>query len=196
VEGDIVIGVPDSGIHAAIGYAEESGIPYGVGLIKNRYIGRTFISPTQKEREKGVRIKLNPLRATIEGKRVIMIDDSIVRGTTVANLVALLKHAGAKEVHMRACAPPFLYPCYYGTDVPDQENLIACKYTVDEICKKIGADSLGYLSIKSLPEIARGSKCGYCDACFTGNYPTETPEFEMEDIDEKEIRKSLKFEIQ
>lgn len=197
VEGDIVIGVPDSGLSAALGYAEESGIPYGTGLIKNRYIGRTFISPTQGQREIGVRIKLNALKKDVEGKRVIMIDDSIVRGTTVARLVNILKTAGAKEVHMRVSSPKFLWPCYYGTDVPTREKLIACKYdTVEEIAKVIGVDSLGYLDTENLHDIAKGSKCGFCDACFTGNYPTEVPQhLEEEQKNETEIRKSPKFTI-
>lgn len=196
VEGDIVIGVPDSGIDAAIGYSEESGIPYGLGLIKNRYIGRTFISPTQSQREIGVKIKLNALSNSVKGKRVIMIDDSIVRGTTVARLVKTLKDAGAKEIHMRVSSPPFLWPCYYGTDVPSKENLIACKNSIPEICEKIGVDSLGYLGIKNLHNIGIGAKCGFCDACFTGNYPTDVPLHEQEENkDEAEIRKTPKFTI-
>lgn len=196
VEADLVIGVPDSGLDAALGYAEESGIPYGVGLIKNRYIGRTFISPTQQEREIGVKIKLNVLKSAVKGKRVVMIDDSIVRGTTCAKLVKMLKDAGAKEVHMRVCSPKFLWPCYYGTDVPDKEYLIACKHSTEEIRDMIGADSLGYLSIEGIHKIGEGANTTFCDACFTGDYPTATPEMEMENVDEKEIRKSLKFEIQ
>lgn len=196
VEGDLVIGVPDSGLDAAIGYAEESGIPFGFGLVKNRYIGRTFISPTQSAREIGVKIKLNALNSSVEGKRVIMIDDSIVRGTTVARLVNILRKAGAKEVHMRVSSPPFLWPCYYGTDVPSKDKLIACQYPLDEIAKVIGVDSLGYLSTESLKSLTLGKDCGYCDACFTGKYPTDIPNFEQEDIiDETEIRKSPKFTI-
>ena len=197
VEGDIVIGVPDSGISAAIGYAEESGIPYGIGLVKNRYIGRTFISPTQGQREVGVKIKLNALREAVEGKRVIMIDDSIVRGTTVARLVNTLKMAGAKEVHMRVSSPKFLWPCYYGTDVPTRDNLIACKYdTVEEISKVVGVDSLGFLGLENLHDIAKGAKCGFCDACFTGDYPTEIPVNSDEgDKNEENIRKSAKFTL-
>ena len=196
VEADMVIGVPDSGLDAALGYAEESGIPYGIGLIKNRYIGRTFIAPTQGAREDAVKIKLNAMRATVEGKRIVMIDDSIVRGTTCGRIVKILKDAGAKEVHMRVCSPPFLWPCYYGTDVPSKEHLIACRLNADEICKQINADSLGYLSLEGLHKIGEGAHTTFCDACFTGNYPTATPEKEIEDVDEKEIRKSLKFEIQ
>lgn len=196
VDGDIVIGVPDSGLDAAIGYAEQSGIPYGMGLVKNRYIGRTFINPTQGQREIGVKIKLNALAATVKGKRVIMVDDSIVRGTTVARLVNTLRSAGAKEVHMRVSSPPFLWPCYYGTDVPSKDKLIACKYPLEEIPKVIGVDSLGYLGIDQLKNIALDLKCGYCDACFTGIYPTEIPKHPGEGgCNETEIRKSPKFKI-
>ena len=196
VEGDLVIGVPDSGIDAAIGYAEQSGIPYGLGLVKNRYIGRTFISPTQAKREDGVKVKLNALRKSVEGKRIIMIDDSIVRGTTVARLVKILRNAGAKEVHMRVSSPPFLWPCYYGTDVPSKDKLIACQYPLDKIAEVVGVDSLGYLGTENLHNIAKGAKCGFCDACFTGVYPTPTPKHEQEDkMNETEIRKSPKFTI-
>ncbi len=197
VEGDVVIGVPDSGLSAALGYAEESGIPYGVGLVKNRYIGRTFISPTQGQRENAVKIKLNALRHEISGKRVIMIDDSIVRGTTVARLINIVRAAGAKEVHMRISAPPFLHPCYYGTDVPTKENLIACRHDdIAGITAEIGADSLGFLSTHNLHDIAKGSTTGFCDACFTGNYPTIIPtDSHEENKDETEIRKSPKFTL-
>ncbi len=176
VEADVVIGVPDSGIPAAIGYAKASGIPYGVGLIKNRYIGRTFIQPGQTNRERSVRMKLNALRYAVEGKRVIMVDDSIVRGTTCARLVKILRDAGAKEVHMRVSAPPFLHPCFFGTDVPDREFLIAYGHTVEEIRDMIGVDSLGYLSIEATNKIAVGARCGFCNGCFTGQYPIETPD--------------------
>jgi amidophosphoribosyltransferase len=176
VEADVVIGVPDSGIPAAIGYAKASGIPYGVGLIKNRYIGRTFIQPGQQNRERSVRMKLNALRFAVEGKRVIMVDDSIVRGTTCARLVKILRDAGAKEVHMRISAPPFLHPCFFGTDVPDRKFLIAHGRTVEEIRDIIGVDSLGYLSIEATNKIAVGAKCGFCNGCFTGEYPIETPD--------------------
>lgn len=176
VDADVVIGVPDSGIDAAIGYSRQSGIPYGIGFIKNRYIGRTFISPGQKSREDKVRIKLNTISETVQGKRVVMIDDSIVRGTTCARIVKLLRDAGAKEVHMRVSAPPFLNPCYYGTDIDSKEKLIANNHTVEEIAKIIGVDSLGYLSTDSLGKLI-GKNCGegYCDACFTANYPTDIP---------------------
>ncbi len=173
VEADVVIGVPDSGISAAIGYSEESHIPYGIGFVKNKYIGRTFIQPTQAMRENAVRIKLNVLKSTVEGKRVVMVDDSIVRGTTSKRIVALLRKAGATEVHVRSSAPPFLYPCYFGTDVPSQDQLIACNYTMDEIRDMIGADSIGFLSVESLAQIAPNAKCGFCNGCFTGTYPLD-----------------------
>lgn len=171
---DVVIGVPDSGLDAALGYASASGIPYGIGLIKNKYIGRTFISPTQEERVNQVRIKLNPIRSTVEGKRIVLIDDSIVRGTTSAHIVKLLRDAGAKEIHMRISAPPFLHPCYYGTDIDSEENLIACHHTVEEIADMIGADSLRYLPVDSLSELIGNNQ--YCNACFSGDYPTRVPE--------------------
>ncbi len=176
VQADVVIGVPDSGIDAAVGYAKQSGIPYEIGFIKNKYIGRTFIAPGQESREDRVRIKLNPISDVVRGKRVVMIDDSIVRGTTSARIVKLLRDAGAKEIHMRVSAPPFKNPCYYGTDIDSRENLIACKYSVEETAKKIGVDSLGYLSVESVKQIAKGVHgTGYCTACFDGNYPTEIP---------------------
>lgn len=176
VEADVVIGVPDSGLDAALGYARESGIPYGIGFIKNKYIGRTFIAPGQKSREDKVRIKLNPIAETVKGKRVIMIDDSIVRGTTAARIVKLLRDAGAKEVHMRVTAPPFINPCYYGTDIPSSEVLIAANHTTAEIEKMIGIDSLGFLSLEGAKAMAAGGSCsGYCTACFDGCYPTEVP---------------------
>lgn len=171
VEADVVVGVPDSGIDAAAGYAQQSGIPYGQGFVKNRYIGRTFITPGQLSREQAVHIKLGPLRATVEGRRVVMIDDSIVRGTTCRQIVALLREAGAKEVHMRVSAPPFVAPCYFGTDIPDQEHLIACQHSIEEIRELIGADSLGYLGLEALGQIAPDAACGFCDGCFTGRYP-------------------------
>ncbi len=176
VEADIVIGVPDSGICAAIGYAEESGIPYGTGLIKNRYIGRTFIQPSQKMREESVDIKLNVLASTIRGKRVIIVDDSIVRGTTCRKLIMMLKKAGATEVHMRISSPLFLWPCYFGTDVPTKEELIGYKYSVEEMREKFGADSLSFLRIEDLKTIVPGRTRGFCDACFTGKYDIEIPE--------------------
>ncbi len=176
VDADVVIGVPDSGIDAAMGYSRQSGIPYGMGFIKNKYIGRTFISPGQKSRENKVKIKLNTISETVKGKRVVLVDDSIVRGTTCALIVKLLRDAGATEVHMRVSAPPFLNPCYYGTDIDSRESLIACNHTIEEIEKIIGVDSLGYLGIDSLSKlIGTKHKCGYCDACFSGEYPTEIP---------------------
>lgn len=176
VQADVVIGVPDSGIDAAIGYSKQSGIPYEIGFIKNKYIGRTFIAPGQKSREDKVRIKLNPISEVVRGKRVVMIDDSIVRGTTSARIVKLLRDAGATEIHMRVSAPPFINPCYYGTDIDSRENLIACKYSQEEIARKIGVDSLGYLSVESVKQIAKGLHGGcYCTACFDGKYPTEIP---------------------
>lgn len=175
VDADVVIGVPDSGLDAALGYAKESGIPYGIGFLKNKYIGRTFIAPQQKVREDKVKIKLNPISDTLKGKRVIMIDDSIVRGTTSARIVNLVREAGATEVHMRISSPPFLNPCYYGTDASNSDNLIAAHHTVEEIAKIIGVDSLGYLSLEGIKKIATGNDCGYCTACFDGCYPTPKP---------------------
>ena len=175
VQADVVIGVPDSGIEAAIGYARQSGIPYGIGFIKNKYIGRTFIQPTQKQRQNSVRIKLNAVRSTVEGKRVVLIDDSIVRGTTSAHIVSLLREAGATEVHMRLTAPPFRFPCYFGTDIDSTDNLIAAHHSVEEIAKIIGVDSLGFLNVEHLPKLADHSTCGFCNGCFTGNYPVDPP---------------------
>ena len=190
VDADIVIGVPDSGLDAALGYSKESGIPYGVGFIKNKYIGRSFIQPSQDQREDAVRIKLNVVRPNIEGKRVIMIDDSIVRGTTCARIVDLLREAGAKEVHMRVSSPPFRYPCYFGTDVDSQENLIACKYnSVDEIAKIIGVDSLAYLSIDATHKLASQTNISYCDGCFTGKYPIEVPKEQPKDKFETKLNR-------
>ncbi len=174
VEADLVVGVPESGNAAALGYSLESGIPYGNAFIKNNYVGRTFIKPKQEQRESSVKVKLNVLSDVVKGKRVIMIDDSIVRGTTSARIVSLLKQAGASEVHVRISSPPFLHPCYFGTDIPSEDQLIASGNTVEEICKIIGADSLGYLETDKLSEMICGGT-GYCDACFTGNYPIEPP---------------------
>ncbi|MCC8072946.1 MAG: amidophosphoribosyltransferase [Clostridiales bacterium] len=190
VDADIVIGVPDSGLDAALGYAYESGIPYGIGFIKNRYIGRSFIQPSQDQREDAVRIKLNVIKENICGKRVIMIDDSIVRGTTCARIVRLLREAGAKEVHMRVSSPPFKYPCFFGTDVDSQDNLIACQFdTVKEIAEKIGVDSLGYLSVEATHKLADKSDCGFCDGCFTGKYPVEVPKEQHKDKFEEKMNK-------
>ncbi|MCF0134684.1 MAG: amidophosphoribosyltransferase [Blautia sp.] len=173
VEADVVIGVPDSGLDAALGYALESGIPYEIGLIKNKYIGRTFIAPGQELRLDQVRIKLNPVKPVLEGKRVVLIDDSIVRGTTSKRLVQLLRDAGAAEIHMRVSAPPFLHPCYYGTDIDSEENLIAAHHSVAEIAELIGVDSLGYLSVGALAELSGTNRI--CTACFDGKYPTDIP---------------------
>lgn len=175
VDADLVFGVPDSGLCAALGYAEESGIMYGDGFVKNRYIGRTFIQPTQSQREQSVNIKLNVVKNAVRGKRVVMVDDSIVRGTTCANIIRALKDAGALEVHVRVSSPPFLWPCYFGTDVPSRDSLIAVKYTIEEIREMVGADSLGFLTIDALKEIASYMNCNYCQGCFTGRYPIEAP---------------------
>ncbi|BCI61393.1 amidophosphoribosyltransferase [Solibaculum mannosilyticum] len=178
VEADLVIGVPESGIDAAIGYSQASGIPYGKGFVKNNYVGRTFIKPQQKQRENAVRLKLNVLGNTVRGKRVVMLDDSIVRGTTSARLVHMLKNAGATEVHVRISSPPFLWPCYFGTDVPERSQLSAVRNSLDEICRSLGADSLGYLELDSLHEMLCGREIDYCDACFSGNYPVAPPKSE------------------
>ena len=183
VPADIVIGVPDSGLDAALGYSRESGIPYGIGLIKNKYIGRTFIAP--ENRADQVRIKLSAIREVVKDKRVVLIDDSIVRGTTSGLIVGLLREAGAREVHMRVSAPPFLFPCYYGTDIDSQDNLIACRYSVPEIAAMIGADSLGYLPTERLCDLSGGN--GFCDACFTGRYPTAIPADTRKDRFERKL---------
>ena len=174
VDADLVVGVPESGNCAALGYAMESGIPYGQAFVKNSYVGRTFIKPGQKNRESSVQVKLNALRDAVEGRRVIMIDDSIVRGTTSDRIVRMLREAGAKEVHMRVSSPPFLWPCYFGTDIPARDQLIAYNRSVDEICKVIGADSLGYLKEERLSQIVEGREI--CSGCFTGKYPLDPPE--------------------
>ena len=177
IEADVVTGVPDSSISAAIGYAEESGIPYEMGLIKNRYVGRTFIQPSQSLREQGVKMKLSPVRGVVEGKRVIMVDDSIVRGTTSRRIVNMLKEAGATEVHVVISSPPIKNPCFYGIDTSTSEELIASRHAVEEIRELIGADTLTFLSVEGMLEaIGRnepGETRGQCLACFTGKYPTE-----------------------
>lgn len=175
IDADVVVGVPDSGLDAALGFSEASGIPYNIGIIKNKYIGRTFIAPGQRAREDRVKIKLNVLISAVKGKRVVLIDDSIVRGTTCGKIVHLLREAGATEVHMLSSAPPFLNPCYYGTDIDSRENLIACHHTVEEIAKIIGADSLGYLDVNNIPRLTESGNAGFCTACFDGNYPTQIP---------------------
>ncbi len=184
-DADIVMGVPDSGLDAALGFAMESGIPYGMGLIKNKYIGRTFISPGQSARLDQVRIKLAAVEAAVKGKRVVLIDDSIVRGTTSERIVKLLRDAGAGEIHMRISSPPFLHPCYYGTDIDSREHLIACRHTVEETAEIIGADTLGYLPAERLGELAGG--CGYCSACFDGRYPTRVPQDTRRDRFERRL---------
>jgi len=171
VEADLVIGIPDSSTAAAVGYAQESGIPYSEGLVKNRYVGRTFIEPDQRLRDLGVRQKFNPLTEVIRGKRLVVVDDSIVRGTTTPHVVGLLRRAGAREIHIRVCAPPIMHPCYMGVDMATRQELIAANKTVEEIRQVIGADSLGYLGVKGLMKVVGGSQGGFCDACFTGNYP-------------------------
>ena len=176
VQADVVIGVPDSGLDAALGYSRQSGIPYGVGFVKNKYIGRTFIQPGQTSRENAVRIKLNVIASTVRDKRVILVDDSIVRGTTIARIVALLREAGAREVHVRLSAPPFLYPCYFGTDIDSRENLIAAQHSIEEIREIIGVDSIGYLSCENVHKLADNPHLSFCAACFTGDYPCEIPQ--------------------
>lgn len=173
VDADIVVGVPDSGTTAALGYAEESGIPYREGLIKNRYVGRTFIKPTQAIREQSVRIKLNALSRLVRGKRIVLVDDSIVRGTTSKAIVELLRLAGAKEIHMRISSPPIKYPCFFGVDTPDRDELIGASSTVEEICEEIGADTLSYLSIDGLLRTVESSGCSFCLGCFNREYPME-----------------------
>lgn len=170
-DADIVIGVPDSGIDAALGFSRQSGIPYGIGLVKNKYIGRTFIAP--KDRSTQVKIKLSAVESAVSGKRVVLVDDSIVRGTTSEQIVKLLREAGATEIHMRITAPPFRFPCYYGTDVDSKSGLIATKHTTEQIAAMIGADSLGYFPTERLPELSGGQ--GICSACFDGSYPTAVP---------------------
>ena len=175
VDADIVVGVPESGNAAAMGFALESGIPYGTAFVKNSYVGRTFIKPKQSARESSVMVKLNVLREIVRGKRVVMVDDSIVRGTTSARIVKMLKDAGASEVHVRISSPPFKYPCYFGTDVPSSDQLPAFSHTVEQIAEMIGADSLGYLDLNRLSELIDGDQ-GYCNACFSGNYPVDPPQ--------------------
>ena len=173
VKADLVIGAPDSGLDAALGFSRASGIPYGIGLIKNKYIGRTFISPGQGARVDGVRIKLSAVEESVRGQRIVLVDDSIVRGNTMGRVVRLLRDAGAREVHIRISSPPFLHPCYYGTDIDSEEHLIACHHTVEEIAELIGADSLGYLPIQALSDLAQSPDI--CRACFCGDYPTSVP---------------------
>ena len=190
VEADVVIGAPDSGLDAALGYAQESGIPYGVGFIKNKYVGRTFIQGSQAQRESSVRIKLNAISSTVKGKRVVLVDDSIVRGTTSARTIRLLREAGAAEVHYRISAPPFAHPCYFGTDIPDEKDLIATGHTVEEINELVGSDTLGYLSIEHVQQLAIHSKCGFCTGCFTGKYPVAPPTETMDIVYDKPLSQS------
>ena len=194
VQADIVIGVPDSGLDAALGYSQESGIPYGIGFIKNKYIGRTFIQGSQKQRENSVRIKLNVISSTVKGKRVVLVDDSIVRGTTSARIIKLLRDAGATEVHFMVSAPPFKYPCYFGTDIPDQKLLVATGRTVDQINEIIGADTLGYLSTEHVVQLAKNANCGFCTACFTGEYAVKPDEVLSTDIHERHLNDRPKDE--
>ena len=173
VEADLVVGVPESGNDAALGFSMESKIPYGKAFVKNSYVGRTFIKPKQKARESSVQVKLNAMPGVVKGKRIVMIDDSIVRGTTCGRIVSMLKEAGAREVHVRISSPPFLYPCYFGTDVPESEQLIAHNRSIEEICRSIGADSLAYLKRERLGGLCQG--LSYCEGCFTGTYPLAPP---------------------
>ncbi|MEE8835465.1 MAG: amidophosphoribosyltransferase [Eubacteriales bacterium] len=179
VDADIVAGVPDSGLAAAKGYSEASGIPYAIAFHKNSYVGRTFIKPSQDERESSVKIKLSVIGSVVKGKRVVLVDDSIVRGTTIANLIRTLKHCGATEVHVRISSPPFLHPCYFGVDVPSNKQLIASQMSVEQIRKKIGADSLGYMPIRELPDMV--GDLPICRACFNNEYPMEVPDHEIRD---------------
>ncbi|NDQ56933.1 MAG: amidophosphoribosyltransferase [Acidipila sp.] len=179
VPADIVVPVPDSGVPAAIGYAHESGLPFSMGLIRNHYIGRTFIEPSQAIRSFGVKLKLNPVRQLLEGQRVVLVDDSIVRGTTSRKIVRMVREAGAVEVHMRISCPPTVSPCYYGVDTPTREELIASQHSVPEICEYIGADSLGYLSLPKLREAVEDTDSKFCTACYTGVYPTELVQLEV-----------------
>ena len=178
-DADIVVPVPDSGVPAAVGYALESGIPFRMGLIRNHYIGRTFIEPSQAIRNFGVKLKLNPIRSLIEGQRVVLVDDSIVRGTTSRKIVRMVRESGAKEVHMRISCPPTISPCYYGVDTPTREELIASSSTPEEICKYIGADSLGYISLPGLRQAVDDTKGSYCTSCYTGVYPTDLVQLEV-----------------
>jgi amidophosphoribosyltransferase len=193
VDADIVVPVPDSGVPAAIGYALESGIPFRMGLIRNHYIGRTFIEPSQAIRNFGVKLKLNPIRGLLEGKRVILVDDSLVRGTTSRKIVRMVREVGAKEVHVRISCPPTISPCYYGVDTPTREELIASSNTPEEICKFLGADSLGYVSLANLKRAVNDTKENYCTSCYTGNYPTDLVQLEVRETStsENKLRAAL-----
>ena len=183
--------MPDSGLDAALGYSQQSGIPYGIGFLKNKYIGRTFIQPNQKLRENTVRIKLNPIADTVKGRRVVLVDDSIVRGTTSRQIVQMLREAGATEVHFLSSAPEFLYPCYFGVDVDSRENLIAANHSLEEMREILGVDSLGFLSVDGVKKIAEGCKCGLCTGCFTGKYPVEPPKSTEKSKFEKKISENI-----
>jgi amidophosphoribosyltransferase len=175
VEADVVVPVPESGIPAAQGYAAVSGIPYADGLVKNRYVGRTFIEPSQLIRDQGIRLKLNPIPDNLQGKRVVLVDDSIVRGSTTRKLVEIVRDAGALEVHLRVSSPPYKWPCFYGMDTSDRSTLIAARMETDEIREHLNADSLGYLSLDGLLDATGVADAGFCNACLSGNYPTEVP---------------------
>ncbi len=194
IAADIVVGVPDSGLDAALGYSQESGIPYGIGFLKNKYIGRTFIAPDQRMREDRVKIKLNVIASAVRGKRVILVDDSIVRGTTSRPIVKQLREAGAKEVHFLSSAPKFLNPCYYGTDIASRDHLIACRHSEEEIAKIIGADSVGYLDIANAGRLTGGDGTGFCMACFDGCYPTEAPKEIDKNRFERPLSENPKFQ--
>jgi len=188
VHADVVVPVPDSGVTAAVGYAAESRIPFRFGLIRNHYVGRTFIEPTQSVRDFGVKLKLNPVRSLLEGKRVVLIDDSIVRGTTSKKIVRMVRNAGAKEVHMRISCPPTISPCFYGVDTPSKRQLIAANKTIEEIREYVGADSLAYLSLEGLKAACgEGEKTTYCTACYTGKYPTNW--VDVEEIQAAEVKR-------
>lgn len=194
IDADIVVGVPDSGTDAAIGYSRRSGIPYDIGLIKNKYVGRTFIAPSQGQREEMVSIKLNVVSSVVKGKRVILVDDSIVRGTTSAKIVKRLRDGGAKEVHVLSSAPPFMNPCYYGVDIDSKDSLIAANHPLDEIAKIIGADSINFLSIEDVKRIASNDGSGNCYACFDGVYPTAVPTKADKSRFERKISTNPKFQ--
>ena len=176
VDADLVIAVPDSGTPGAMGYAQESGIPFAEGLVKNRYMGRTFIKPTAEERELSVKLKLNPLETVLKGKRIVLVDDSVVRGTTSKNLIKRMKKAGAKEVHMRVVSPPVKFPCYYGINTPSRQKLIAANYSVEEIRERIGADSLAFISMEGMLDATLMKENKFCEACFNGSYAVEPKE--------------------
>jgi len=175
VDADVVVPIPDSGVCGAIGYSEASLLPMRMGLIRNHYVGRTFIEPQQSIRHFGVRVKLNPVRSILEGKRVVLVDDSIVRGTTSRKIVRMVRDAGATEVHMRICCPPTISPCFYGVDTPRRSELIAATHTLEEIRKYLNADTLAYLSLEGLVDSVKGGRSRYCTSCYTGQYPVAFP---------------------